>query len=493
MNDRSQGGIGDSSDDEGPGGLTSAEARERLVQFGPNRLRQASARSTFSIFLAQFRSVVVLVLVAAGVFSAWAGDLIEAAAIAGVLIINTAIGFASELRGVQAMQSLRKLTVPTATAQPESSPLLTRLNKLGGQLVWITAGIVSLLFVLGVMAGHDPQEVAKTAIALGVAAIPEGLPVVATLVLARGMWRMAQQNAVVRTLSAVETLGATTLILTDKTGTLTENVMTLTELWTASGRYTDDQLFNGSGCLQQGTVELALRLGVLCTEIVSKEHTKSDPMEIALIEGARHAGLDPETLRNAYPLDHQIAFDPANAMMASIHQDAAGYLVAVKGAPEAVLAASSYVAFADGIQPLDEDKRTDWLKRNAEMAASGLRVLALAYRVSRDADVSAFCQLVMVGLVGLSDPARPDVSAALASCRAAGVRIVMVTGDHKQTACAIGRDVGLVTDGDLALDQSEIGELTEPANAEALEQVVVFSRVRPETKLELVEFFPAQG
>ncbi len=385
---------------------------------------------------------------------------------------------------------LGKMTRLVLEARTGTSPLERRLARLSGQLVWATLAVAALIAAIGLRAGRDPLEIIQAATALAVAAIPEGLPIVATLTLARGMWRMAKRNALIERLSAVETLGATTVILTDKTGTLTENRMSVRRVCLPSG----DRDF-ATGPADSETARI-LRIGLLCNDatLESDGGATGDPMEIALLRAGRTAGLDRAALLRDHPLRHRHAFDPILKMMATAHGNGDAGLIAVKGAPEAILAAADSVIGEGGVAPLDEAGRAAWLARAEALGRDGLRTLAFATKT--DDGETPFAPLCLAGMVGLEDPPRPDVKQAIADCRQAGIRVVMVTGDHAVTARRIGRDVGLIEADDSAaadiVDGRTISALIAAAPAR-LRAARIFARVNPAEKLDLVRAAQAGG
>ena len=372
-------------------------------------------------------------------------------------------------------------------AEPDTSPLERRLERLSGQMVWVILALALVLAGLGVATGKDLRLMTEAGIALAVAAIPEGLPVVATLALARGMWRMARQNALIERLSAVETLGATTIILTDKTGTLTENRMTVRQLSLPSGK--EDPTERGYSAGPEA--ERLLRVAVLCNDASlgqGSDHGSGDPMEQALLRAGRSVGLDRAAILRERPLVRKHAFDAGTRMMGTVHAFGSSHFVSVKGAPEAVLAASRRASDGQRDIPLDDVAQDLWRRRVEELGARGLRVIACAERWVGTADAQPFEELTFLGLVGLEDPARPDVPEALAACRAAGVRVVMVTGDHAVTALSIAHAVGLARPGDRVVEGGTTAEILD-----YLDEVAVFARVSPAEKLSLVKAYQEKG
>ena len=391
---------------------------------------------------------------------------------------------------------LGRVTRLVLEADAGNSPLERKLARLSAQFVWATLVVVAVIAVVGLAGGKEPFRMVETAIALAVAAIPEGLPIVATLALARGMWRMARQNALIERLAAVETLGATTVILTDKTGTLTENRMAVRRLCLPSGEIEvaapDDgvALSHPSGNPQAA---LLLRIAVLCNDAHLERKDDGgigDPMEVALLRAGLEAGLPRATLLREYRLVRKHAFDPATRMMATLHASGDAFLVAVKGAPEAVIAAATRVMHDQGDVPLDDEARANWLARADRLAQHGLRALACAMKVEAQAHGNPCEGLVLVGLIGLEDPARADVPDAIADCRRAGIRVVMVTGDHAVTARSIGRAVGLVDHIPRVVDGRMIGGIVDAAK---LREIDIFARVSPAEKLALVRAYQAAG
>jgi Ca2+-transporting ATPase len=338
----------------------------------------------------------------------------------------------------------------------------------------------------------------EAAIALAVAAIPEGLPIVATLALARGMWRMARQNALVKRLSAVETLGATTVILTDKTGTLTENRMAVRRLTTpahdvdlSSPPFAADS----DAAPDNPEVRDLLRVAALCNDADlerADDAGTGDPMEIALLRAAYGAGFARRALLREWPLVHEHAFDSGLRMMATVHEHGGTFLYAVKGAPEAVAAAVTHVITGTNVSPLDDAARDRWLSRAEDMARGGLRVLACAMKTATGPDASPFAGLTLVGFIGLEDPPRAEVPRAIRDCHAAGIRVVMVTGDHAHTARGIGRAVGLVGDKAHVVEGNGVAAAI-AGGAAGLRSIDIFARVSPAEKLALVKAWQAAG
>jgi len=335
-----------------------------------------------------------------------------------------------------------------AEADDEATPLQQRLDALGRRLIWLVLAVAAATTFIGVLSGRPLVLMVEVGIALAVAAIPEGLPIVATLALARGMWRMAERNALINRLSAVEVLGSTTVIFTDKTGTLTENRLTLQRIGLAGGDrdVTDDR------------AREALELGALCNN--AELPNSGDPLEIALLEAAERAGIDRDELRRRHPERREEAFDPETRMMATVHDD----VVAVKGAAEAVL---------DACTGLSEERKNEWLRRAEEMAAEGLRVLAVARKDEEGEGV--YGGLSMVGLLGMLDPPREDVKQAIADSRRAGVRVVMVTGDQAATAREIARATGI--EGDRVVEGRDL---------DGDDDATIYARVSPQQKLQLL-------
>ncbi|MBT8423883.1 MAG: cation-transporting P-type ATPase, partial [Silicimonas sp.] len=332
--------------------------------------------------------------------------------------------------------------------------------------------------------------------------VPEGLPVVATLSLARGMWRMSRRNALITRLSSVETLGATTIILTDKTGTLTENRMTVVRYLLADSDVEVDR-DEAADQRDAGDTSLgwALRIGALCNNAELGDRSdgdqSGDPMEIALLSVADEMGLAPRGLQDEFPEVQEHAFDPDRKMMATVHKTESGHLVAVKGAPEAVIEVCARILEPEGATDIDDDLRQDWNERNVEAAQNGLRLLALAMKREMTQDTDPYDDLTLIGLVGLLDPVREDVPDAIEACHAAGLRVVMLTGDHAATAEAIAREAGL---GDGALTVIKSGDIAgldaDSASDKDRERVLsadVFARVAPDTKLKLVSLFQKAG
>jgi Ca2+-transporting ATPase len=574
-------------------GLAPAEAARRRVLVGPNDAGEHPETPLWRLALGQFRSVVVLLLLAAAAVAWTLRERLEALAILAALLLNAAIGFGSEWRARVSLARLRSLAVPqarvrrggrvlglpardlvpgdlvlleagsqipadlrlvrsaalrvteaaltgesvpvdkdaaarlapdtplaeratmaylgttavagsglgvvTATgvatelgrvgqlvalAGERETPLERQVEQLGRRLILLALGISGVVGVVGVLHGEPPGLMVETAISLAVAAIPEGLPAVVAVALATGLWRMARAGALVRRLPAVETLGSTTVICADKTGTMTENQMTVARLLldgrsvtvtggnTARGGFLEDG--RAVAAAGDGHLALLLTVGALANDAAIEARPQGlvlhgDPTESALLVAALKAGLDPAALARRHPRRRELPFDPATRLMATLNDwDGGGRALCVKGAPGVIVELSRRRQTAAGPRPLGDGERAELLEANRALAREGLRVIAVAWRAEGWPESGRVEDLTFLGLVGLVDPVRPGVKEAIAHCRRAGIRTIMLTGDQQSTAEAVGRELGLAPEA-------------------------IRSRVSPEGKLTLIRRLQAEG
>jgi len=574
-------------------GLTADEARHRLARVGPNRVGEHPEIPLWRLLLAQFRSLVVLLLLAAAVIAGSLGERVEALAILAALLLNAGIGFLTEWRAGASLAKLRALAVRQAlvrrggrvtripavevvpgdllvleagahiaadarlvrssrlrTAEatltgesvpvdkdaelrlgPETplaerrtmvylgttvvagsglavvtatglatelgrigqlvalageraTPLERQVEGLGRRLIGFALGTCGVVGLAGILHGEPVALMLETAISLAIAAIPEGLPAVTTVALAAGLWQLARAGALVRRLPAVETLGSTTVICADKTGTMTENRMTVSRLYVEGrtiavvprppaavrGFIEGDAVLDP---LADPQLARLLTVGVLVND-ASATHGpegpafQGDPTEVALLAAALDAGLDPAALGRGWPRRAEIPFDPALRLMATFHETPEGRVSCVKGAPAAVLDASTQHETRAGRRPLTAETRHALLEANRTLARDGLRVLALAWRPEGWPESAGIQGLTFLGFVGLEDPVRAGVREAIARCAEAGIRTIMLTGDQRSTAEAVGRQLGLAPEA-------------------------IRSRVSPEDKLALITALQAEN
>jgi Ca2+-transporting ATPase len=603
-------------------GLRTADVESRQRQFGQNQLVAAKRRNVLSIAAEQFKSVVILLLTAAGVLAYLFADQAEALAIFAVIVINGSIGFLTEWRAIRSMEALGRLgsvetvvmrdgnvqslpavqlvpgdivildggdivtadirlieaaklqadestltgeslpvgkqTEPLSLSTPvmersnavfkgtaitrgsgkgvvvdigpstelgrisklvteaeaQQTPLEKRLDALGKKLAWIVVAIGIFIALVGILVGRETFLAIEVGIALAVAAVPEGLPIVATIALARGMWRMAQRNALVARLSAVETLGATGMILTDKTGTLTENRMAVTRIRLAgdmevivegAGEASPGQFREDGRGLERGPAQLLdelLTTGALCSNATLRAEpdgeiiSVGDPTEVALLVAADRRGIRRERILNRWPEVREFAFDPGTKRMATLHSGNTDFRVAVKGAPESIIPLCTRLQTEANEEVLTDHNQQEWLDHAQKLGDRGLRPLAIAKKMTAKASDDPYTNLILLGVAGLEDPAREGVKDAIAQCHSAGVSVVMVTGDHAATARNIGTELGLVestAEHRQFINGTELDELlVRPSDADLL-AARVFSRVTPEQKLGLIDFYQQQG
>jgi Ca2+-transporting ATPase len=396
------------------------------------------------------------------------------------------------------------------SAEKETTPLQKRLDHLGRRLAWMTLALAAAIAGVGLLAGQETEKMIETAIALGVAAIPEGLPIVATIALARGMYLMVKKNALINKLPAVETLGATRVIFTDKTGTLTENQMTLRRISTPAGEFelnAGKKAVHGENGNDHPLLRRILEVGVLCNNAAlidtdndrEPDEEQGDPTETALLRAGFILKMNRGELLEQKPEVREVPFDSDAMMMATFHRIEQGIEVDVKGAPNRVLDACVRMAGegADGDRPLEEEDRREWHEHAEAMAGDGLRLLAVADKVVDSAEEEPYEKLRFLGLIGLLDPPREEVRQAIEQCRDAGIRVVMVTGDQPATAAAIAHQTEIGRDGDnpSAMHGSELkapDKMSSDDRRRVLE-TAVFARVSPEQKLHLIKLMQEEG
>ncbi|MEE9615039.1 MAG: calcium-transporting P-type ATPase, PMR1-type [Thermodesulfobacteriota bacterium] len=400
----------------------------------------------------------------------------------------------------------------------EPTPLQKKLDEFGKYLVYAAGAVCGLIFLLGLLRGDDLLELFLTAVSLAVAAIPEGLPAVVTIVLALGVQRMVKRHALIRKLPSVETLGAATIIASDKTGTLTQNQMTVKKMYLSSGKVVD---VSGSGYEPTGgffvesseldpagdaPLGLALKAGLLCNSANLKKaddgwQVIGDPTEGALITLAMKGGLDRKTLEEELKLTGEIPFDAERKMMTTVYEKDGRSTVFVKGAPEKILPLCTEIFDSGSTRPMEEADRGKISGTNEEFARTALRVLALAYRESPQTDGALDVHkpqtvennLVFVGLVGMIDPPREEVFVSVEKAKAAGITPIMITGDHKLTAIAIAREIDAFGDDDMALTGTELDAMSEEEFERLLPRIKVYARVNPEHKLQVVRAWRNRG
>ena len=576
-------------------GLTTEEAEERLAEYGENDIVGDGGRSVSRIFVAQFDSVLIWVLVAAAVLSAWTGHTVDAVLITVIVVANGVFGFVQDYRAERSLEELRELAAPTATVlrdgeptdieatgivpgdvivlksgdvvpadgrlleitdfevdeaaltgesmpvsksleavesdtsvaeracmvykgtnvtrgrakavvtstgmdtevgdiaqelattEETSTPLQDELDTLGTKLglgvVFLSAVVAPLLL----LRGTEPVQAGLAAVSLAVAAVPEGLPAVVTLTLALGVRKMSEENALVRRLPSVESLGSVDVICTDKTGTLTKGEMTVSRLWI------HDRVTDADDEEHDERENLLLRAGALCNDATAEE---GDPTEQAIVRAAEESGFDVEELRNNNNRTDEVPFSSERKWMGTVHKtdntdlhdsEQVGY---VKGAPSVVLGNSDRVLTEDGVVELDDETRELVEKTVNDFADNALRVLAFAYVEEPDGKDDLSDELVFVGLTGMIDPPREEVADAIAATRRAGIDVKMVTGDNVRTAAAIAEELGFDAE---VLEGSEIEKMDEEELRERVESVNVFARASPEHKVRILKALQKNG
>ena len=368
------------------------------------------------------------------------------------------------------------------------TPLQRKMGEISKTLSFICLGVCVVMFVVGILYKKSVLDMFMEAVSLAVAAIPEGLPAVVTIVLALGTQRMVKHNAIVKKLPAVETLGCAGVICSDKTGTLTMNKMTVTEVWSKNNAHRSEALTITSLCNdtimtynEDGSIKLA-----------------GDPTETAFVDAAYKDGLDKNKMETAMPRVAELPFDSERKLMSTVHPVNGKLRVMVKGAPDVLLSRCTYILDGSPVAITDAHKQ-EVLNANAAMAEKALRVLSAAYK-----DVDALpegeltsenleCGLTFVGLVGMIDPPRMEVKQAVAECYGAGIRPVMITGDHKLTAVAIAKELDIYRDGDLAITGEDLDFMSQELLEKDVEKFAVYARVSPEHKMRIVKAWQSKG
>ncbi len=584
-------------------GLSSAEAKKRLAEYGLNKLKEGKKQTVFQKFLIQLKDPMLIILMAAAAVSAVTNfisgeSLAEVYIILIVVILNAVLGVVQESKAEAAIEALKTMTAATckvlrdgkqmtlhsdeavpgdvvileagdsipadgriiesaslkieeaaltgesvpvnkamnillledgqeeiplgdrknmcymgsavvygrgkavitrtgmstemgkiadvlANTADEQTPLQRKLENLGQQLSKMVLFICIFIFIFDLlMAGSFTLEnVLSTfmiAVSLAVAAVPEGLATVVTVVLSIGVTNMSRKNAVIRRLTAVETLGCTSVICSDKTGTLTQNKMTVTE-------YTGDPQ------------ELAIAMALCSDAFLNKEgEAEGEPTEAALVAFAAKHGLKKNELEEDKPRVDEAPFDSLRKMMSTIHRQGTAYVQYTKGAPDEVLKRCSFYQDNSGIQPMTQERRSEILAKNKEMADRALRVLAAAKRGWTERPVSNAPEklekdLIFIGMTGMIDPIRPEVKPAILECREAGIRPVMITGDHKDTAVAIAKELGIIDRADEAITGAEMEKIPDDEICEAVKKYGVYARVQPEHKVRIVTAWKKNG
>ena len=376
-----------------------------------------------------------------------------------------------------------KIAALLMEGEQQVTPLQRKMGEISGKLSFLCLCVCAVMFGIGLLDGKNMLDMFLTAVSLAVAAIPEGLPAIVTIVLAMGVGRMAEQGAIVKKLPAVETLGCASVICSDKTGTLTQNRMTVQKLWTLSP-------------MQRREAHIC---GALCSDAILEWKAgapvaQGDPTEAALVVAAAQDGLDQAKLREEFPRKREVPFDSQRKMMSTIHAVPGGGIVYVKGAPDVLLERCEYGPKGE----LTTAERQRILRVNEEMASQAMRVLAVArgsvkqiprkpesWNVERD--------LTFLGLFGLTDPPRKEAKEAVKRCHQAGIRPVMITGDHKATAVAIARELDIFREGDLSVTGAELDFMPQEILEEDIARFSVFARVSPEHKMRIVQAWQKKG
>lgn len=600
-------------------GLTTNEAENRTKEFGQNIYRVQKQKSIWLIFLLQFKSPIVYMLVAAAAVSLYFKDVIEAAAILVVIVVNAVIGFLMELQARSSMNALKEMDViktnvirngvkqqipaenitpgdivlleagdvvpgdgrvlegnqlkcdessltgeslpaekksgelsaetalgdqhnmifkgtsvvngngkaiitgiaeqtqlGTITSLVEKSedkqtPLDLKINALSKKLIWITLAMTVIFAITGFLQHKQWVLIFESSIALAVAAFPEGLPIVATIALSHGMLLMAKRNAIVKKLSAVETLGGTRVILTDKTGTLTENKIYV-ETFSFPEEKIPVKIENNTLIYPDKQIEKSKELfekmriiGALCNDAPVEnqelqDETKfsaGDPIDIALIQLANVSGTSAKDLHAQFERIGEVPFNSDSKIMGTLHHSTNGKMVAAKGSVEHLLNTCTNIQYGSEIRNLDDEQRKIILEESEKMAADGLRVISFAYREGQDINTDNYLsELIHVGMIGFLDPPRTDIKEAIVRCRNAGIRIVMITGDHPMTALNIAKKTGLVDESEqqvlIGKDLPEADHVTDEWREKIL-ATSIFARTTPKQKLEIVEAFQKAG
>ena len=378
-----------------------------------------------------------------------------------------------------------KIAGVLARTEQEETPLQRKLTQLGKTLSYLVLAICVFIFIFDLLVEGDYslEAILKTfmvAVSLAVAAIPEGLATVVTVVLSIGVTNMSKRGAVIRRLTAVETLGCTQVICSDKTGTLTQNKMTVVD--------------------HTGETRLLATAMALCSDAAwAEEGAQGEPTEAALVNFAAAQGLKKPALEAQQPRVAEAPFDSSRKMMSTVHEIDGGFLQYTKGAPDEVLRLCTAYVENGAVHPMTEEKRRSILAENKAMADRALRVLAAAQRSWGDAlpeDISPETlerDLCFIGLAGMIDPVRPEVKDAIHQCRRAGIRPVMITGDHKDTAVAIGMELGIIENSDQAITGAQLDEMDDETLKENIERYAVYARVQPEHKVRIVNAWKARG
>ena len=592
-----------------PSGLTGAEAARRLAEYGPNELQAGHRISPWTILVSQFKNVLIIILLAATVLSAFLGHEVEAIAISVIVLFAVLLGFVQEYRAERAIEALRRMAAPTATvlrddeeeeiptrdlvpgdvillragdripadvrlveainlqieeaaltgesvpvekqvpALPEGesaigdrrnmayagtaatygrgravvvatgmdtefgkiakmlqtietgeTPLQKNLDKVGKALAQAAFALVIVIVVLGLFRGQPFVEMLIFGVALAVAVVPEALPAVVTISLAIGVQRMVKRNALMRRLPAVETLGSTTVICSDKTGTLTKDEMTVRKIYVAGqvldisgagyephGQFTH----NGIAVEPPDAVKQMLRAASLASDahIVHNKadnqwDVEGDPTEGAMVVAATKAGMHKTDLDTQFPRVNEIPFSSETKRMTTLHETGDGLVGYSKGAPEVILNSCSRVLAAGGERELDATDRDIIVNTARGMAGEALRVLAVASKKNA-ALKNAEEEMTFLGLLGMIDPPRPEARDAIRTCEQAGIKVVMITGDHPVTAEAVARELGIIKTGRVVTGL-ELEEMAEEELDREVENIEVYARVSPAHKLRVV-------
>ena len=380
-----------------------------------------------------------------------------------------------------------KIATALSNVVEEKTPLQVKLSQLSKILTWLVLGICVFIFAFNVIRSGDfgIESLLDTfivAVSLAVAAIPEGLAAVVTIVLSMGVTKMSKRSAVIRKLTAVETLGCTEVICSDKTGTLTQNKMTVTDFRSANK-------------------DLLATAMTLCSDAEPDEsgNAVGEPTECALVNFATKSGILKPEASEKQPRIGEVPFDSMRKMMKTVHKTSDGKIIQyTKGAPDELLRRCTKIITENGIEPLTDKKRAEILAQNKEMADKALRVLAAACRM-HDSEPAEYTSealerdLIFVGLCGMIDPVRPEVLDAIKACRTAGIRPIMITGDHKDTAVAIALELGIITDPSQAITGAELDSLSDEEFERAVDYYSVYARVQPEHKVKIVSAWKKRG